>query len=255
LKTFNLLVVVLFGALLIFASDDFPQWGSSETPASQSRVSEYYIRNTYDETLVPNIVTAVLADYRGYDTLFETVVVFTAGIAIFSILGIGAMTEKKNGIAPPARVSIIAPRDLIVRVSCRVLVPVIQLFALYVLAHGHHSPGGGFQGGVIMAASFILMELSSDLRAHAVKFTNQIAILLGIVGIMIYGGWGAACVLLGGHFLDYSYLAGIIPDSADMARSHSIFIVEIGVAFTVSSIMVLIFRQLSTGGYTIEKEQ
>lgn len=255
MKTFSLIVVVLFGALLLYAAEDFPQWGSSETPASQSRVSEYYIQHTYNDTLVPNIVTAVLADYRGYDTLFETVVVFTAGIAIFSILGVGVMKEKKANIAAPARISVVSPRDLIVRTSCRILVPIIQIFALYVLAHGHHSPGGGFQGGVILAASIILLELSSDLKDQTAGFTNQIAVFQGILGIMIYGGWGALCVIFGGHFLDYSYLAGIIPDHADMARSHSILIVEIGVALTVSSIMVLIFRQLSSGGYTVESKQ
>ena len=255
MKAFNLIVVVLFGALLLYAAEDFPQWGSAETPANQSRVSEYYIQHTYNDTLVPNIVTAVLADYRGYDTLFETVVVFTAGIAIFSILGVGVMREKKNAVPPPYRVSVTSPRDLIVRVSCRILVPIIQIFALYVLAHGHHSPGGGFQGGVILAASIILLELSSDLKENTAGFTNRIAVMQGILGILIYGGWGTICVLLGGHFLDYSYAASIIPDHADMARSHSMLIVEIGVALTVSSIMVLIFRQLSSGGYTVEAKQ
>ena len=125
-------------------------------------------------TLVPNMVTAVLADYRGYDTMFETVVVFIAGIAIFSILGVGTMKEAREGrVSPPAYLGVIAPRDLIIRITCRLLVPVIQIFALYVLAHGHHSPGGGFQGGVIMAASFIMMDLSSDLRGRSARLNQS----------------------------------------------------------------------------------
>lgn len=100
-----------------------------------------------------------------------------------------------------------------------------------------------------------MMELSSDLRDQSIRFTNRLAIIMGIIGILIYSGWGTACLFFNGNFLDYSYLAPIIPDSADMARSHSMLVVEIGVAFTVSSMMVLIFRQLSTGGYTLKGEQ
>ena len=250
MKIFHLFSVIALGALLLYASQDFPSWGTADTPANQSTLSEYYITNTWDDTLVPNIVTAVLADYRGYDTMFETVVVFTAGLAIFLILGVGISKEEEMGIKPPARGLIEAPKDPIVRITCRLLVPLVQLFALYVLAHGHHSPGGGFQGGVILAASFIMMELSSDLKNQTGKFTNKVAIYLGITGILIYSGWGTACLFFGGNFLDYIYLSPIIPDVAEMARSHSMLVVEVGVAFTVSSIMLLIFRQLSTGGYT-----
>lgn len=254
MKALNLLIVVLLGILLLYAAEDFPDWGSAHTPANQSRVSEYYITHTYDDTLVPNMVTAILADYRGYDTMFETVVVFIAGMSIFTILGVGTAKEAQGGLTPPDYLRIRAPNDLIIRTTCRLLVPVIQIFALYVLAHGHHSPGGGFQGGVIMAASFIMLELSSDLRARAARFTNKMAMLLGITGILIYSGWGTVCLFFGGHFLDYSFLSAIIPDSPEMARSHSMLVVEVGVAFTVSSIMVLIFRQLSTGGYLVPKD-
>jgi len=252
MKFFNLVIVVLLGALLIYAAEDFPAWGSADTPANQATLSKYYIQHTYDDTLVPNIVTAVLADYRGYDTMFETTVVFIAGIAIFTILNVGTWKEQKEGIKPPARLSAEAPEDIIVRISCRVLVPIIQLFALYVLAHGHHSPGGGFQGGVILAASFIMMELSTDLKDQARRFTNRMAIILGAAGVLVYAGWGTLSLFFGGPMLDYSYLAPIIPDVPEMARSHSMLIVETGVAFTVSSIMVLIFRQLVSGGYGTE---
>lgn len=255
MKKLSLIVVILLGGLLIYASNDFPSWGSSQTPANQSKLSNYYITSIYDDTQVPNMVTAILADYRGYDTMFETVVVFVAGIAIFSILGVGVMKEEKQGISPPKHVNIVVPKDLIVRITTRLLVPVIQIFALYVLAHGHHSPGGGFQGGVILAASFIMMELSNELRGQAIKFTNKMAIITGIIGILIYCGWGTACLFFDGNFLDYSYLSPIIPGSANMARSHSMLVVEIGVALTVSSMMVIIFRQLSTGGYTLKSEQ
>ncbi len=250
MKIIHLLIVVILGGLLIFAEKDFPAWGSADTPANHARLSEYYIQHVYDDTYVPNMVTAVLADYRSYDTMFETTVVFIAGLAIFTILNVGTLKEQKEGIPIPARLSSVAPPDLIVKTSCRVLVPIIQMFALYVLAHGHHSPGGGFQGGVILAASFIMLELSTDLREEGEKFTNKIAIILGAVGVIIYAGWGILALFFGGPMLDYSVLSPIIPDIPGMARSHSMLIVEVGVAFTVTSIMVLIFRQLVSGGYT-----
>ena len=74
------------GALLIYAAEDFPEWGKSVAPASASPLSSHFIANTGVDTEVPNMVTAVLADYRGFDTMFETVVVFIAGMAVLAIL-------------------------------------------------------------------------------------------------------------------------------------------------------------------------
>ena len=100
------------------------------------------------DTEVPNMVTAVLADYRGFDTMFETVVVFIAGMAVLAILkGSGRRRSGKR------EHEVEAEPDLIVTNTVRLIVPVIQIFAFYVLAHGHVSPGGGFQGGVVMGAS------------------------------------------------------------------------------------------------------
>ena len=85
MKAFSLLIAALLGGLLIYGSFDFPLWGDPDASAS-SHVSAYYIENTLKDTSVPNIVTAVLADYRGYDTMFETIVIFTAGIACIFLL-------------------------------------------------------------------------------------------------------------------------------------------------------------------------
>lgn len=80
-----LLSVMLLGALWIGVTD-FPPWGDPGQPASV-HVSPRYIERAVEETGVPNIVTAVLADYRGYDTMFETVVIFAAGVAVMMLLG------------------------------------------------------------------------------------------------------------------------------------------------------------------------
>lgn len=84
-RIFALAVCLIAGALLLYSSLDFPNWSDPKQPAS-THVSPRYIEKTLAETKVPNAVTSVLADYRGYDTMFETSVIFTAGIAVMMLL-------------------------------------------------------------------------------------------------------------------------------------------------------------------------
>ena len=244
MKRLALIIVCVTGLLLIYAGRDFPAWADANSPANSSEISRHYITETETETAVPNFVTAVLADYRGFDTLFETVVIFTAGLAIISILGLNPSSRRALG-QPDAR----SDRDLIVVMTCRLIVPVIQLFALYVVAHGHHSPGGGFQGGVIFGASLILIAVTHDLPTALLRLSEKRAVILAVIGIVIYGGIGFLCVLFKGNYLDYGVLHSILPATDSiMARSHGMLGVEIGVAFTVASVMFAIYANLSSRG-------
>jgi multicomponent Na+:H+ antiporter subunit B len=85
LKLLALIAVLVTGALLIYGTIDMPDWGDPHSPAS-IHVSPRYIEKTVEETAVPNMVTSVLADYRGYDTLGETTVIFTAAIACILLI-------------------------------------------------------------------------------------------------------------------------------------------------------------------------
>lgn len=192
------------------------------------------------------MVTAVLADYRGYDTMFETVVIFTAGIAIIGILR--RYDSSSNTINKPESFTEKPKEDLIIRTNCRLLIPIIQIFALYVIAHGHLSPGGGFQGGVIFGASFILLSLAHDLKTVQKKLPEGRILTLAGTGILIYAGFGFATIVLGNNFLDYSILSKIMLGTPIEARSHSMLGVEIGVAFTVAAIMFSIYSNLVSGG-------
>lgn len=138
--------------------------------------------------------------------------------------------------------------SLIIELSCRIMIPFIQLFALYVIAHGHYSPGGGFQGGVLLGASFILMAIAFDLKTSLRFFPLRVNTALAGTGVLIYTGTGIACALLGGLFLDYSALAPLLPLGPVEWRSMGIFIVEVGVGFAVMSIMVSLFWDLASGG-------
>lgn len=138
--------------------------------------------------------------------------------------------------------------SLIIQTAVRMLVPFIQLFGLYVIVHGHYSPGGGFQGGVLLGASFILLALAYDLDFSKKYMSVKINGVLGNAGALIFVGTAALCALFGGLFLDYAALDKLIPMGPIEWRSFGIFIVEVGVGLAVMSIMVSLFWDLSSAG-------
>ena len=85
MKFISFIATVLTGALLIYGTLDMPDWGAPDSPPSL-HVSPRYITQTEHDTATPNMVTSVLADYRGYDTLGETTVIFTAGASCILLL-------------------------------------------------------------------------------------------------------------------------------------------------------------------------
>ena len=128
--------------------------------------------------------------------------------------------------------------SVVVKTVCRFLIPFIQLFGLYVIIHGHSSPGGGFQGGVILSASFILFSIAYGVEAMRQRFSLSALVVLTSVGVLIYGGIGMLCILMGANFLDYGVLPGAEPRSLGMLG------IEIGVGITVMAAMVSIFQEL-----------
>jgi len=137
---------------------------------------------------------------------------------------------------------------VIVKTVCRAITPVIQLYGLYVIAHGHYSPGGGFQGGCILAASFILMVLAYDMKAVKKRMSEKLNTIFCSLGVIIYAGIGLLCLILGANFLDYGILHKILPADPAHSRSLGILGVEIGVGFTVMAVMVSIFLNIASGG-------
>lgn len=131
-------------------------------------------------------------------------------------------------------------QSIIIKIVARSLVPFVQLFGFYVIMHGHSSPGGGFQGGVILAASFILLAIAEGIGEVRRRFTAKALTFYTSAGVFLYAGLGLVCLLLGANFLDYS----ILP-VAD-ARSIGMLIIEIGVGVTVMAAMVSIFHDLAT---------
>lgn len=127
--------------------------------------------------------------------------------------------------------------DLILRVGTKLVLPFILLFAVYVQLHGEYGPGGGFQAGVIVSAVVILIAITFGLKAAKQVAPRRLVELMVPLGVLIYAGTGVASLLLGGNFLDY----GVLAASPVSGRLLGIFLVEVGVAVTVSSTMVALF--------------
>jgi multicomponent Na+:H+ antiporter subunit B len=135
-------------------------------------------------------------------------------------------------------------QSIIIQTICSLLIPFIQLFALYVIFHGHYGPGGGFQGGVLLAVSIILQRLYLGTEISYRKFPPRMAPVLGATGMLIFGLAGIIPLAFGASFLDYAALPIWWVHSAEL-RALGILIVEIGIGLAVFGTLVLIFDNLA----------
>ena len=224
-----LLVVCVTGAALIYGTLDMPPFGHPDNPIHE-HVAPRYIEESPKEVGLPNMVTSVLASYRGFDTLGETVVVFSAAIGVFALLGI---RRKEEQSAPESGFK----AHRVLRVVAKLIIPLVILFALYVQFHGDFGPGGGFQAGVIAAAAFILYGLVFGLPSAFAVVGPRFLQVLAPLGVLLYASVGLYSMFQGGQFLDYNQLA-----SDPVAGQHyGIIIIELGVGITVFAVMLSIF--------------
>jgi multicomponent Na+:H+ antiporter subunit B len=236
-------VVAVTTLIVIYATFDKPRFGDPLAPVHQ-HVAPWYLESTPEVIDIPNVVTAVLASFRGYDTLGEVFVVFTAGIGILFLFG--ARPSQKPG-SPGIKVA--EPGQglrhyLIPRVVGRLLIPFILLFGLYVQFHGDYGPGGGFQAGAIVAAAVILFALLEG-EAQALRVLPQ-KLLTGLMvgGALLYGGVGVVAMLFGGNFLNYSVLA-----ADPIAGQHiGILLIEVGVGATVTGVLISVYHAFAARG-------
>ena len=248
----SLVVTVMTGGALLYGTLDMPHYGDPTAPVNQHVVPRY-IQESLAETGVPNIVTSVLASYRGYDTLGETTVILTAALGVMGLLQgrrrktVGSRTQMPRDNQPPNGEWLgrdgMCPMGppVILPVMAKLLVPVILLFALYVQFHGDFGPGGGFQAGVIFAAGFILYGLVFSVHGMLKVAPPEVVHRLIAGGLLLYAGVGVTGMLLGGQFLDYSVL------SAEPAKGQhlGIMLIEFGVGTTVAATMIRLFHLFS----------
>lgn len=136
----------------------------------------------------------------------------------------------------------------IVSLVSRMVAPFIMIFALYVIFHGHYSPGGGFQGGTMLAAAVLLVRLAAGREVAQLQFPKSWGTPMGSIGVLMYFGTGLVAMLLGGEFLNYHYLPfGYGEHHLEMHRYWGTLLVEIGVGVAVMGILVAIYDDLLEG--------
>ncbi len=222
-------IVVATGLSLIYGTLDMPAYGDPNAPA-HLHVVPRYLHQSMEEIGIPNVVTSVLASYRGYDTLGETVVIFTAAVGVLGRLGVAPEISayvKSGGMQ----------HHLILRITAKLMLPLILVFALYVQFHGDFGPGGGFQAGVIFASAFILYGLVFGLE-DATKVAPPLVVrVIAACGVLLFALVGVASLFMGSNYLDYSALA----EEATHGQHLGIILVEFGVGMTVAGSMISLF--------------
>jgi multicomponent Na+:H+ antiporter subunit B len=131
----------------------------------------------------------------------------------------------------------------IIEIVARGLAPVIQIVGIYVYFHGHYGPGGGFQGGVLFAASILLLRMCVGFENSQYQVSGKYTLPLAAFGACIFAGTGLACLLVGGNFLDYGFLPVPGMVEADI-RYYSILFIEVGVTLAVMTALVSIYDVL-----------
>jgi multicomponent Na+:H+ antiporter subunit B len=193
-----LLIIVALGISLSLAKIPFG--------APKTKVGKYYIEEGIEETGATNIVTSVVVNYRGFDTLGEVTVLFIAAIGLGAVLS----TVRKKTMRE------IEPASLVLSTGCRVLFPLILTFGTYIFIHGHLTPGGGFQGGAITASGFLLIYLGCRKR----RISRTASILAESLGGLTFVVIGLLGLVFGSYFLlnflpkgtaNALFSAGVIP--------------------------------------------
>ena len=238
-----LLIVMITLPFAVF--DILPVIGDPAS-APNTHVSDHYIEHAIDECNSPNMVTAVIVDYRAFDTMFETTVMFLAGVAVILIL---AYHPKKRLIVPTRsrRFDRRTGRAVYNTVNKDVMVSIIQalilVYAVYVLFHGEVSLGGGFQAGALIGMTYLLDVMVCRREVPLFRFTKYGAASFAGLGPFIYALTGMLSFIGGGLYLQYSAL----PFAVHEAELHSIGItlVEIGVTIGVAGTIITIINALT----------
>jgi multicomponent Na+:H+ antiporter subunit B len=224
---------------LVYATKDLPSFAATEAPYQELR--NYYIQQTPHEIGIHNVVTAILASYRGYDTFGEVTVIFTAAMAVILLFG----REKSQRNLPSTHTSLFLQLDyvpIVSKVVIQFLAPFILIYAVYLQCYGKETPGGGFQAGIVAASVYIGYGLVFGFRKFKELVSWGVIKSTCALGVFLYGLVGIITLGLGGRFLDYNVLAS----SAHLGQKLGIFTVELGIGITVFGSMLVFYYMFLT---------
>jgi multicomponent Na+:H+ antiporter subunit B len=154
--------------------------GDLENPQT---VSSFYLQKSPEDLKVANTITAVVVNFRGFDTLGEVTVLFLA------VTGLASVLYRKEEEEEDTKHRFEIPSSSLMRSGAKILFPLILLLGIYVFIHGHLTPGGGFQGGAIIATGFLLMLITYKgfKTNHKVMVWLESLAGLGFVFVGFYG--------------------------------------------------------------------
>jgi multicomponent Na+:H+ antiporter subunit B len=193
--TLFLVSAIIMAAVLLWGFAGLPPFGTYHGP-----YGTILDRVAVPERHATDVVSAVTFDYRGFDTIGEEFILFA------SVVGVTLLSRRQDDEMELSRVSDSAVDRRVessdaVRLWCLVLAPTLLLFGLYIVTHGHLTPGGGFQGGCVLASALLLLYLGGDyhaLRALNPKAHLEMAEALGAGGFVLVG---VAGLIAAGSFL------------------------------------------------------
>lgn len=201
-KLFSLVTILLFALMVL------PLVRQIVPFTELAPVAAAYAENGPDELGAANLVTAVIVTYRGLDTLGEVTVLFiaTAGVGFLlrrekdelsgGTTGIDSSAGPDNTPAGREADSAQTQASELLCSGSMLLFPLLMLFGVYIFLHGHLTPGGGFQGGVVIASAFLLLMLarvSFHLNHFVISFVESISgltyVIIGVLGIYLAAGF------------------------------------------------------------------
>lgn len=242
-RVFSVLFCVFLVVMLLAAVSELPTFGESDNPVN-NEVSERYIESGLQETGAVNIVTGMILDYRAFDTLGESHVLFIAICTVLILLRV----DKKNGQdADETDDRGHEPKnDVILQAVARILVPPIFIFGIYVILAGHLGPGGGFSGGAVIGAGLILY-LNAFGFAKTEKFFSA-----KTYRIMSFGA--LACYSIAKSYSFYTganHIESVIPLGTPGAilSSGLILLLNICVGIVVAGTMYTFYVMFRKGDY------
>ena len=193
-RLFILMILALMALIFIQLASNYTE------NSSLLKLGHYYVEKGPQELGAPNLVTAVVVTYRGLDTLGEVTVLFISAAGVGLLLRRTRRKDDKEDLERGDRAEEAAgthkPASEIVTTATQLLLPMVMLFGIYVFLNGHLSPGGGFQGGAIIASGtmFLLLALpESHISRLMVALTESLSgfsyVVIGVLGVFMAGGF------------------------------------------------------------------
>ena len=248
-RVFGVVFCALLVVMLLTAVSNLPIVGQEDRPVN-NEVSQKYIEDGLQDTGSVNIVTGMILDYRAFDTLGESHVLFAATCTVLILLRIDTK-EKKSRLGKIAEEvtddRVREPKnDRILQMVARLLVPPIVIFGIYVVLFGHLGPGGGFSGGAIIGAGLILY-LEAFGFAKTERFFKE-----STYKKMSFGALTCYCVAKSYSFYTgANHIHSVIPLGTPGAilSSGLILLLNICVGIVVAGTMYTFYVMFRKGGY------